>query len=170
MLCVAFVALSALVNVVSASHSFSLHNKCSYAVPLLINNWGNTKYTGAQPGTLAPGQLKKVTIPDHWNGRICHEVGGCNNACYGKCSMTEFNLDSGSFYTPQAYDISNIQGFTVPQAIIPSDKSCASVHCMNANCACSQAYPVGDESGCGSDYPVKACGAGDKAFDIVYCP
>jgi len=151
-------------------HEFTLHNKCSYSVPLHVNNWANVPYKGPQPGTLRAGEIKKITMPTGWDGRICHAVGGCGKSCFGKCSMTEFNLDTGNKFTPQAYDISNIQGFTVPQAIVPTDKSCDSVHCLHANCACSQAYPVGDTTGCGDDFPVKACGAGNKAMDIIYCP
>ncbi|KDQ08261.1 hypothetical protein BOTBODRAFT_59467 [Botryobasidium botryosum FD-172 SS1] len=165
-------AVSALLFVGSASaaHTFNLVNRCGSGVPLLVHNWGRTPYTGAQPGTVGAGQTRTLTMPDGWNGRICHNVGGCGNSCYGSCSMTEFNLDTGDFYTPQAYDISNIQGYTIAQSIsVANDGGCQSVTCRAANCPCSQAYPIGDLSGCGNDSPVRACGAGAKAFTITCC-
>lgn len=124
-----------------------------------------------------------------WLGRIFNQDGTCGSLGEN-CSMTEFNLDTGSSYTPQAYDISNIQGFT--QALQIRSPGCDTVTCKSASCSCKQAYPIGvsspsssirllrgsslnvadsqDMSGCGNDYPVRACGAGNKAFEIVFCP
>lgn len=82
--------------------------------------------------------------------------------------MLEFNLDTGSFYTPQAYDISNIQGLT--QSVSVQGDGCGLSECKEAGCGCKDAYPVGDMSGCGDDQPVKGCGAGDVGFTIVFCP
>ncbi|KAG8959645.1 hypothetical protein FRC03_007675 [Tulasnella sp. 419] len=48
---------------VSAAHTFNLVNRCGYAVPLLLSNWGRTPYTGAAIGTLSAGQTK-VIKPD----------------------------------------------------------------------------------------------------------
>lgn len=49
--------------------------------------------------------------------------------------MLEFNLDSGSEFTPQAYDISNIQGFT--QSISVGADGCATATCTSASCGVS---------------------------------
>ncbi|KAF8142811.1 hypothetical protein K438DRAFT_1994524 [Mycena galopus ATCC 62051] len=52
------------------------------------------------------------------------------------------------------YDISNIQGFSVAQQIIPG-VSGATVTCISANCPCNEAYRPGDTSGtCGGTGPV----------------
>ncbi|KAJ7872554.1 hypothetical protein B0H13DRAFT_2349428 [Mycena leptocephala] len=51
------------------------------------------------------------------------------------------------------YNISNIQGFSVAQQIIPN--SGAVVTCTSATCPCDQAYRPGDTSGtCGGTGPV----------------
>ena len=55
--------------------------------------------------------------------------------------MGEFNLDTGSQWTPQAYDLSNIQGFT--QSLRIEVSGCDTVTCTNAKCGCKNAYPVG---------------------------
>lgn len=41
---------------------------------------------------------------------------------------------------------------------------CVAAKCTNVNCGCTNAYPPGDLSGCGSDYPVKGCSAGAVGF------
>ncbi|KAI0318678.1 hypothetical protein OF83DRAFT_1170900 [Amylostereum chailletii] len=128
---------------------------------------GAADFTGAQPGSLAAGASTAVTLPSAWVGRIFNQNGACG-ASGESCTVTEYNLDSGDFYTPQSYDISNIQGYT--QSIQVSAAGCDTVTCTNANCGCSSAYPVGDTSGCGNDSPVRACGAGDVSFTVVFCP
>ena len=35
-----------------------------------------------------------------WNGRVFNQIGSCGTKGEG-CTMTEFNLDTGSLYTPQ---------------------------------------------------------------------
>ncbi|KZO97718.1 hypothetical protein CALVIDRAFT_562619 [Calocera viscosa TUFC12733] len=142
-------AILALAGAASA-HSFTLHNNCGYSVPVF-------------PGTLSPGQYYGLAIPSGWNSRICDSADGGN--CCGADSMCEFNMDSGGL---AYYDISNIEAYSIAQQIAPADGSCQTVTCTSANCPCSQAYPVGDESGCGDDAPVKACG--DQDFTITYCP
>jgi hypothetical protein len=82
--------------------------------------------------------------------------------------MLEFNLDADSFYTPNSYDISNIQGFT--QSISLGAEGCATVTCTDPSCSCTDAYPIGDTTGCGNDLPVKACGKGNIPFTVVFCP
>ncbi|EJU05207.1 hypothetical protein DACRYDRAFT_98063 [Dacryopinax primogenitus] len=154
--------LLALASLASA-HTFTLHNNCNYNVPLYVDSWpGSVAYTGPQP-TLSPGQWQSITIPTGWDSRICQNADG--GKCWGEDSMTEFTMDSeGLAY----YDISNIEAFFIAQQIAPADSSCQTVTCTSANCPCSQAYPVGDESGCRDDAPVKACFGQD--FTITYCP
>ncbi|KZO97732.1 hypothetical protein CALVIDRAFT_597221 [Calocera viscosa TUFC12733] len=157
-------AILALAGAASAQHSFTLHNNCGYSVPVFVDSWpGSVSYTGPQPGTLSPGEYYGLTIPSGWNSRICDNADGGN--CWGADSMCEFNMDSGGL---AYYDISNIRAYSIAQQIAPADGSCQTVTCTSADCPCSQAYPVGDESGCGDDAPVKACG--DQDFTITYCP
>jgi len=163
-----FVFLVSAAGFASAGHLFTLVNRCGHGVNMSIDNWSRTPYNGPQPPTLGAGKSWSTTIPSGWDGRICD-----NRNCYGGGSMTEFNLDTGNFYTPQAYDISNIQGFTIGQQIVAS--GCQTVTCPSGSCPCNQAYPPGNMAGsCPNkstvDNPVRACGAGDIAFTITYCP
>ncbi|KAK7451238.1 hypothetical protein VKT23_012576 [Stygiomarasmius scandens] len=160
----------------SANHAFTLTNRCGSAVNAVVADTrcgfsprcaDASSFTAAQPGSIAPGTSKTVTIPSNWVGRIFAQNGRCGSKGDG-CSLTEFNLDSGDFFTPQSYDISNIQGFT--QSLQISSPGCATVTCTNANCGCANAFPIGDTTGCGNDSPVRACGAGDVSFNVVFCP
>ncbi|GLB40224.1 hypothetical protein LshimejAT787_0800950 [Lyophyllum shimeji] len=181
-----FTALAcfALVTVAEA-HTFNFRNQCSHSVkPVIANtNCGysprcNTpgsggvpnpaiSYTGPQPNTLAPGQSQSMFVNAQWNGRVFNQNGSCG-ASGESCTVTEFNLDTGSQWTPQAYDISNIQGFT--QSIRIEVNGCDTVTCTNVNCGCTNAYPPGDLSGCGNDSPVRGCSAGGHTFTITFCP
>lgn len=160
----------------SGSHLVTLTNKCSTAVQPAVADTkcgfsprcdGASSYTAAQPGSLAPGATESIFLPEAWVGRIYADTSKCG-ASGADCTMLEFNLDTGNMFTPQAYDISNIQGFT--QSIQLSAAGCDTVTCTSADCSCEDAYPVGDMTGCGSDLPVKACGAGNISFDVVFCP
>ncbi|KAJ7859773.1 hypothetical protein B0H14DRAFT_3446408 [Mycena olivaceomarginata] len=109
------------------------------------------------------------------------------NDCFGgiafgeaPCSMTEFTFDfrqhrwcnSGlNTQYNSDYDISNIQGFSVPQQIIPD--SGAVVTCTSASCPCDQAYRPGDTSGtCGGTGPVDQATrvSSSSGYTVVYCP
>ncbi|KII86556.1 hypothetical protein PLICRDRAFT_259199 [Plicaturopsis crispa FD-325 SS-3] len=152
------------------AHPFTLVNKCGNAINAVV---ADTKcgysprcddasaYSGAQPGTIAAGASASITIDNAWVGRIFAQNGNCG-AKGEDCTISEFNLDTGSQYTAQAYDISNIQGFT--QSTSLGAAGCATSTCTSASCACTDAYPVGDTTGCGDDAPVKACGPGAIAF------
>ncbi|KAJ3931525.1 MAG: hypothetical protein NXY57DRAFT_1039129 [Lentinula lateritia] len=169
-------ALASASTLVSAQHAFTLANHCGSSITPIVANTacgysprcsGAGYYTAAQPGVLGAGASETITIPVDWVGRIFAQNGACG-ASGEDCTITEFNLDTGDFYTPQAYDISNIQGFT--QSIEIAAAGCDTVTCTNVNCGCTEAYPPGDESGCGDDSPVRACGAGNIAFTITFCP
>ncbi|KAL1716429.1 hypothetical protein EV715DRAFT_275021 [Schizophyllum commune] len=149
---------------------FTLVHLCKHAVQPHIANTrcgcrprcGNaTDFKGKQPGKLAAGKSEKVTIPSRSVGRIFNKTAKCG-AKGESCTVTEFNLDTGDKYTPQAYDISNIQGFT--QSIRIKSSGCETATCRSKSCPCKRAYPVGDMSGCGNDSPVKGCKAGDQPF------
>lgn len=131
--------------------------RCSDAVP----------FSGPQPGSLAPGASQDITINNNWVGRIFADNGNCGPAG-DNCSMTEFNLDANSFFTPQTYDVSHIQGFTQGFAIAAD--GCAAVTCAVANCGCANGFQPGDLTGCGNDSPVRACGAGPVGFTVTFCP
>ncbi|THU96927.1 hypothetical protein K435DRAFT_796948 [Dendrothele bispora CBS 962.96] len=164
-----------------ADHQFTLTNKCGNPINAVVADTrcgysprcaDAASFTGQQPGSIAPGASKSVTIPSKWVGRIFAQNGSCG-AKGESCTITEFNLDSGDQFTPQTYDISNIQGFT--QSIQIGAAGCDTVTCTNANCGCKNAYPIGDLTGCQAqtgtvDNPVRACGAGNVAFNVVFCP
>ncbi|KAK1231365.1 hypothetical protein PQX77_005527 [Marasmius sp. AFHP31] len=161
---------------VAADHRFTITNRCGSSVNPIVANTrcgysprcnDAVDFTAAQPGTIGAGQSKTITIPSRWVGRIFNQNGRCG-AKGESCTLLEYNLDSGDRFTPQSYDISNIQGFT--QSISTGAVGCETVTCTNVNCGCRSAYPPGDLSGCGNDSPVRACGAGDIAFNVVFCP
>ncbi|KIM79148.1 hypothetical protein PILCRDRAFT_823727 [Piloderma croceum F 1598] len=172
MLALLLVSVAARVAFVLATHTFTLVNHCSYGVPVWVDNaYSKVPYNGAQPGTIGAGSSVNIDIPNGWNSRICHNADGAK--CVDdvtKDSLAEFNLDSGGL---DYYDISNIEGYSIAQEIQPHNTSpyggCQTVECTSATCPCSQAYPPGDESGCGNDEPVKSCPS-SGAFTITYCP
>ncbi|CAE6455839.1 unnamed protein product [Rhizoctonia solani] len=153
-----------------AIHQMNLRNNCGFAVELKLSNWpGHPPYTGPAIGGLSAKTSKTITVPDGWDGRICDAAGGCGGGdCYGKCLMTEFNMNAGGL---NYYDISNIQAYTVHQRIEAS--GCQTVTCTSPSCPCYQAYGIGNTAGTwpGSSTPdraVKACGMAN--FTITYCP
>ncbi|KAJ7090873.1 hypothetical protein B0H15DRAFT_248057 [Mycena belliarum] len=157
-------------------HQFTLVNKCSSAVkPMVVSTACGYSprcagaFSSALPsvGSLTAGQTTTINVPNNFVGRIFSQDGSCG-AKGESCTMLEFNLDADSFYTPNSYDISNIQGFT--QSIALGAAGCPTVTCTSPGCTCDNAYPIGDMTGCGSDLPVKACGKGNKAFTVVFCP
>ncbi|KAF8896128.1 hypothetical protein BD779DRAFT_1667976 [Infundibulicybe gibba] len=126
----AFVGLMA-VNVVEG-HQFNFVNRCGSAItPVIANtNCGysprcSTPGSGGVPNpailtqvlnrdlSVLAAQKASLSTPkcEEWNGRIFAQNGHCG-ASGESCTITEFNLDTGSQFTAQAYDISNIQGFT----------------------------------------------------------
>ncbi|CAK5266521.1 unnamed protein product [Mycena citricolor] len=158
------------------SHPFTFVNRCGGPITPVI---ADTKcgysprcgdaasYSGPQPGAIAPGASATYNINTAWVGRVFASHPQCGPKGES-CTLGEFNLDTGSQFTAQAYDISNIQGFTDGMAI--SAAGCAGVSCPNVNCGCTQAYAPGDLSGCGADLPVRACGPGSVAFTVTWCP
>ncbi|KAJ7050008.1 hypothetical protein C8F01DRAFT_1001268 [Mycena amicta] len=159
-----------------SGHQFTLTNKCSSAVKPVIASTAcgysprcADASTAPLPsvGSLPAGKTTTVTIPNDFVGRIFAQNGSCGDKGED-CTMLEFNLDADSFYTPNSYDISNIQGFT--QSISLGAAGCDTVTCTSPSCSCNNAYPIGDMTGCGSDLPVRACGKGNIAFTVVFCP
>ena len=57
-------------------------------------------YLGPQPGKIAPGASKEITINDQWNGRIFNQNGKCGAKGEG-CTMLEYNL--GELFTRRGY-------------------------------------------------------------------
>ncbi|KAH7100176.1 hypothetical protein BKA62DRAFT_620347, partial [Auriculariales sp. MPI-PUGE-AT-0066] len=160
---------------------FYFHNKCKSTVaPTFADTrcgysprcGDAASYKSKQPGDLKSGKTAKYRVPSKWVGRVFNRK---NKKCGKKgenCTMGEFNLDTGSQWTPHAYDISNIQGFT--QSIAMRGEGCPTVTCRTASCSCKQAYPKGDMAGkCGTnavDQPVRACSGANKAFRVTFCP
>ncbi|KAJ3793760.1 hypothetical protein GGU11DRAFT_691140, partial [Lentinula aff. detonsa] len=143
---------------------FTLINNCPYSITAYVEDTkcgysprcaDASSYSAAQPGAIPAGGTMEVTIPAAWVGRIYAETSTFTCGAKGEdCTIGEFNLDTGDFYAAQAYDISNIQGFT--QAMAIQLQGCDTVTCSSQSCACSDAYPPGDETGCGDDSPVRS--------------
>ncbi|KAJ7810028.1 hypothetical protein B0H14DRAFT_2864690 [Mycena olivaceomarginata] len=160
----------------SGGHQFTLVNKCSNVVKPVVASTAcgysprcadASTASMPSPGSLAAGETTTITIPNKFVGRIFSQDGSCG-AKGESCTMLEFNLDADSVYTPNSYDISNIQGFT--QSISLGAEGCSTVTCTSPGCSCNDAYPIGDMTGCGNDLPVKACGKGNVPFTVVFCP
>ncbi|KAJ3968900.1 hypothetical protein EV361DRAFT_923757 [Lentinula raphanica] len=162
----------------SGDHTFNIVNNCPESITVYVKDTkcgysprcsDASSYSAAQPGAIPAGGSATVTIPASWVGRIYAESSSSSCGATGEdCTVGEFNLDTGDTYAQQAYDISNIQGFT--QAMSISLDGCDEVACSSASCACTDAYPPGDETGCGNDSPVRACGAGAIPATITFCP
>ncbi|KAK7038533.1 COP8 protein [Favolaschia claudopus] len=178
----AFVAVLAAVANVNADHRITLRNNCGFGVGLTLSNYphNGVDYTGPAIGDIGAKSSKVITVPTRWNGRICDRPpnSGCQNDCFGgiafgeaPCSMTEWNFDAPSIGGKTDYDISNIQGYSVAQQIIPDSGD--TVTCTSAGCPCNQAYRPGDTSGtCGGTGPVDQATrvSGGSGFTVVYCP
>ncbi|KAJ6549084.1 hypothetical protein DFH09DRAFT_1366931 [Mycena vulgaris] len=176
-----FVAV--LTTVANADHRITLRNNCDFGVGLTLSNYphNGVDYSGPAVGDIPAHSSKDIIVPTRWNGRICDRPpnSGCENDCFGgiafgetPCSMTEWTFDSAKIGGQNDYDISNIQGFSVPQQIIP-DGGCSVVTCTNEGCPCDQAYRPGDISGtCGDTGPLdqasRVCGT--SGYTVVYCP
>ncbi|KAF8171021.1 hypothetical protein K438DRAFT_1940816, partial [Mycena galopus ATCC 62051] len=156
--------LAAVFAAAANAHTITLQNDCAWAVTMVLSNFPNdgAAYTGAAIPSIAAGQSWNLVVPTGWNGRICDNPpgSGCVNNCFGgiafgeaACSMTEWTFDSANLGGQTDYDISNIQGFSVAQEIIP--ESGETVICTSVDCPCNQAYRPGDTSGtCGGTGPV----------------
>ncbi|KAJ7611998.1 hypothetical protein DFH06DRAFT_1243853 [Mycena polygramma] len=178
-----FVFAAVLAAVAHADHRITLRNNCAFAVGMTISSFphNGVDYTGAPIPDIPAFSSHDVIVPSGWNGRICDHPpnSGCQNDCFGGiafgeagCSMTEWTFDSSNIGGNNDYDISNIQGFSVAQRIIP-DSGCDTVTCTDVNCPCNQAYRPGDTSGtCGGTGPVdqasRVCGS--SGYTVVYCP
>ncbi|KAF5388636.1 hypothetical protein D9757_004838 [Collybiopsis confluens] len=158
----------------TGDHLFTLVNNCPESVaPIFADTkcgysprcTDASSYIAAQPAIIAAGASRAVTVPASWVGRVFAQIDTCGELGED-CTMAEFNLDTGNEYTPQAYDISNIQGYT--QSISVSAAGCDTVTCTDANCGCANAYPEGDMSGCVNDSPVRACTAGKEHWVYDY--
>ncbi|KAJ7081136.1 hypothetical protein B0H15DRAFT_953151 [Mycena belliarum] len=165
---------AALATLAHADHRITLRNNCNFGVGLTLSNFPHNGIDYSGPGIPDIGAHSSfdLFVPDRWNGRICDRPpnSGCQNDCFGgiafgeaPCSMTEWTFDSPNIGGQTDYDISNIQGYSVPQQIIP-DGGCSVVTCTSQGCPCDQAYRPGDTSGtCGGTGPVdqatRVCGS-----------
>ncbi|KAJ7498221.1 hypothetical protein B0H11DRAFT_2226358 [Mycena galericulata] len=170
----------------NADHTITLRNNCAWGVGMTLSNYphNGVDYTGPAIPDIAAGTSWDLTVPTGWNGkcRICDRPpnSGCENDCFGgiafgeaACSMTEacstWTFDSANLGGQDDYDISNIQGFSVAQQILPNS-GCSVVTCTSEDCPCDQAYRPGDTSGtCGGTGPVdqatRVCGS--SGYTIV---
>ncbi|KAJ7478200.1 hypothetical protein FB451DRAFT_1365824 [Mycena latifolia] len=179
----------ALAAVTNADHRITLRNNCAWGVGLTLSNYphNGVDYTGPAIGDIPAFSSKDIIVPTRSDLRSPPELRygfhsyflallipriheGCGNDCFGgiafgeaACSMTEWTFDSANIGGQNDYDISNIQGYSVPQQIIP-DSGCSVVTCTSETCPCNQAYRPGDTSGtCGGTGPVdqasRVCGS-----------
>ncbi|KAJ7635683.1 hypothetical protein DFH06DRAFT_1434284 [Mycena polygramma] len=158
-----------LAAIANADHRITLRNNCPFGVGMTLSNYPHqgVDYTGPAIPDIPAFTSYDVIVPTRWNGRICDRPpnSGCQNDCFGgiafgeaPCSMTEWTFDSANIGGQTDYDISNIQGYSVAQQIIP-DSGCDTLTCTSATCPCNeiiqQAYRPGDTSGtCGGTGPV----------------
>ncbi|KAJ7758389.1 hypothetical protein B0H16DRAFT_1885371 [Mycena metata] len=171
--------------VANANHRITLRNNCPWGVGLTLSNFPHlgVDYTGPAIPDIPAGTSHDVIVPSGWNGRICDHPpnSGCQNDCFGgiafgeaACSMTEWKFDSADIGGRNDYDISNIQGYSVPQQIVPdAGAGCATLTCTDVNCPCNEAYRPGDTSGtCGGtgpkDQATRECAV--SGYTVVYCP
>ncbi|XDG07681.1 hypothetical protein ABKA04_007296 [Annulohypoxylon sp. FPYF3050] len=102
-------------------------------IPLIItNNCGDTLWPGIRtqhgdpPDThgfeLAPGDSKHQTVGPTWQGRIW---GHCEYGGAAPATLAEFNLAGGSTGTQTFYDISLVDGYNLPIAVVyhPADNT-----------------------------------------------
>ncbi|KAJ7291816.1 hypothetical protein C8J57DRAFT_1588534 [Mycena rebaudengoi] len=170
---VSLVFVSALAALVHADHRITLRNNCIFGIGLTLSNFPHqgVDYTGPAIGDI-PAKTSKVAfvivlrtlaVKMIASAEVCRSENSefSSVTCllivaFGRapCSMTEFTFDSPNINGQNDYDISNIQGFSVAQQIIP-DGGCSTVTCTNVNCPCNQAYRPNDISGtCGGTGPV----------------
>ncbi|KAJ7893262.1 hypothetical protein B0H13DRAFT_2339748 [Mycena leptocephala] len=173
-----FFIFSALAAVANASHRITLRNNCAWGVGLTLSSFPHqgVDYTGPAIGDIPAFTSKDITMERQVASVIALPI---LNDCFGGiafgeagCSMTEWTFNSANIGGQNDYDISNIQGYSVPQRIIP-DSGCSTVTCTSATCPCDQAYRPGDTSGtCGGTGPVdqasRVCGS--SGYTVVYCP
>ncbi|KAJ7291990.1 hypothetical protein C8J57DRAFT_1274341 [Mycena rebaudengoi] len=187
-----FVYVGNNIDIIPATYSLCPQNNCQWGIGLTLSNFPHkgVDYNGPAIGDIPAKTSRVINVPNgfaaftctlltHLQGRICDRPpnSGCENDCFGgiafgraACSMTEFTFDSGNIGGNHDYDISNIQGFSVAQQIIPDAGGCLKRTCTDVNCPCDQAYRPGDLSGtCGGTGPVdqaaKVCGG--SGFTLV---
>ncbi|KAJ6468544.1 hypothetical protein C8R47DRAFT_1078337 [Mycena vitilis] len=154
-----------LASVVNASHRITLRNNCGRAMELKISSYphAGTDYHGPAIPKIAAGASHVVTVPKGVRKRLLRRNRVRQSrllddrAPFDRCDQWTFN--SAKINGHVDYDISNIQGFSVAQRIIPetachSQKS-GTVTCKSKTCPCNEAYRPGDTSGtCGGTGPV----------------
>ncbi|KAJ6518321.1 hypothetical protein C8R47DRAFT_10771 [Mycena vitilis] len=174
-----------LAAVANADHRITLRNNCNFAVGMTLSNFphNGVDYKGPAIPDIPAHSSHDIIVPTRFD-QVASVIARptqarCQNDCFGgiafgeaPCSMTEWTFDSANIGGQNDYDISNIQGYSVPQQIIP-DSGCSVVTCTSANCPCNQAYRPGDTSGtCGGTGPVdqasRVCGS--SGYTVVYCP
>ncbi|KAJ6490111.1 hypothetical protein C8R45DRAFT_1097066 [Mycena sanguinolenta] len=179
-----FVFAAILAAAANATHTITLRNNCAFGVGMTVSNYPNLgpPYTGNTAPNIAAGQSFAVVVPNGSFHQVAFVIAlrtpvcifrvlgepfltisfaGCENNCFGgiafgeaPCSMTEWDFDAASIGGQTDYDISNIQGYSVAQEIIPG-VSGATVTCTSEDCPCNEAYRPGDISGtCGGTGPV----------------
>ncbi|KAJ7805026.1 hypothetical protein B0H14DRAFT_3485668 [Mycena olivaceomarginata] len=177
-----FVLAAVFAAVANANHRITLRNNCAWGVGLTLSNFPHNgmDYTGPAIPDIPAHTSHDIIVPTRWNGRICDRPpnSGCQNDCFGgiafgeaPCSMTEWNFDAPDIGGATDYDISNIQGYSVPQQIIPDSGTV--LMCTSATCPCNEAYRPGDTSGtCGGTGPKDqaTCVSGSSGFTVMYCP
>nr|ABU97465.1 thaumatin-like protein [Aleuroglyphus ovatus] len=147
----------AILAVAAADHEFRLWNNCPFQIwPGLLNN--PNKALPLNGGfALDKYQTKSFRVPDGWAGRVwartnCNgaghcETGDCGNKieCHGAggvppVSLAEFTLDGwqGQDY----YDVSLVDGYNLPIAILPIDGTFRKVGGGQYDC---------NQAGCKSD-------------------
>ncbi|KAJ7633603.1 hypothetical protein DFH06DRAFT_1337098 [Mycena polygramma] len=164
---ISLVFAAVLASVVNASHRITLRNNCGRAMELKISSYphAGTDYHGPAIPKLAAGASHDITVPKGRvrQGRVLNDRGPCWIPALSKIPFqdgsVQWTFNSAKINGHVDYDISNIQGFSVAQRIIP-DSACHSkksgtLTCKSKTCPCNEAYRPGDTSGtCGGTGPV----------------
>ncbi|KAJ7343750.1 hypothetical protein DFH08DRAFT_810302 [Mycena albidolilacea] len=160
-----FVLAAVFAAVANADHRITLRvqphpqNNCAWGFGLTLSNFPHNGVDYTDCAIFMLGQAPQFRISRRIRATISLFLPGCQNDCFGgiafgeaPCSMTEWNFDAPDIGGATDYDISNIQGYSVPQQIIPDSGTVLT--CTSATCPCNEAYRPGDTSGtCGGTGP-----------------
>ncbi|KAJ7494231.1 hypothetical protein B0H11DRAFT_2392399 [Mycena galericulata] len=144
------ILVSVLAAAANADHRITLRNNCPWGVGMTLSNF---PHNGAA-----------------YNGELSTSTSFCVASVITRPTLAAkmtasagWTFNSANIGGQDDYDISNIQGFSVAQQIIP-DSGCDTVTCTSVDCPCNEAYRPGDTSGtCGGTGPLdqatRTCGS-----------
>eukprot|EP01112_Ceratiomyxa_fruticulosa_P020955 TRINITY_DN7277_c0_g2_i1.p1 TRINITY_DN7277_c0_g2~~TRINITY_DN7277_c0_g2_i1.p1 ORF type:complete len:301 (+),score=15.53 TRINITY_DN7277_c0_g2_i1:204-1106(+) len=163
---------SAVLACVANARTINIYNQCNFTVyPAIYTSSKTGSPTPSQTGWVQqPGQTYVISTPSRWTGRIWARTGcdfsksvlqDCETGyCVGgqfctlpgvpPVTLAELNLEDTDYY-----DVSNVDGFNIPMALVPSNPLCTIATCeANINLVCPPELqllnPQGRVVGCSS--------------------